>query len=128
VAREIGAPKATRPVEWRLLTKRAAPGLEDIIELIEWYRARWEVEIYFNVLESGCKVEALRLSAIDRIERALALFMIVAWRVAYLMRAGRTCPDMDATLFFDPDEIRGDICSRRSPSRASPRALTRCCV
>jgi hypothetical protein len=33
--------------------------------------------------------------------------MIVAWRIAYLMRLGRTCPDLDATLFFDQDEIRG---------------------
>ena len=43
----------------------------------------------------------------DRIERALALFMIVAWRIAYLMRLGRTCPDLDAAMFFDPDEIHG---------------------
>ena len=49
----------------------------------------------------------MQLSAIDRIERALALFMVVAWRVTYLMRKGRTCPDLDARLFFDPDEIRG---------------------
>ena len=26
---------------------------------------------------------------------------------AYLMRKERTCPDLDASLFFDPDEIRG---------------------
>jgi hypothetical protein len=33
--------------------------------------------------------------------------MVVAWRVTYLMRKGRTCPDLDAQLFFHPDEIRG---------------------
>lgn len=33
--------------------------------------------------------------------------MVVAWRVAYLMRLGRTGPDIDASNFFDPDEIRG---------------------
>lgn len=47
------------------------------------------------------------MGAIDRLERALALFMVVAWRVTYLMRKGRTCPDLDATLFFDDDEIHG---------------------
>ncbi len=30
----------------------------------------------------------------------------MAWRVTHLMRLGRTCPDLDAHLFFDPDEIR----------------------
>jgi hypothetical protein len=123
VAREIGAPKGTKPVEWRLLTNRAAPALEDVIELIEWYRARWEIEIYFNVLKNGCKVESLQLSAIDRIERALALFMIVSWRVAYLMRAGRTCPNLDAALFFDPDEIRAAYLLAKKPQPAEPPRL-----
>lgn len=45
-----------------------------------------------RLVKNGCKVEALELSAIDRIERALALFMVVAWRVIYLMRMGSTCP------------------------------------
>jgi hypothetical protein len=31
--------------------------------------------------------------------------MVVAWRIAYLMRSGRTCPDLDAALFFDPGEM-----------------------
>jgi hypothetical protein len=122
VAREIDAPKGVKPVEWRLLTNRAAPELEDVIELINFYRARWDIEIYFNVLKNGCKVEALQLSAIDRIERALALFMIVAWRVTYLMRVGRTCPELDAALFFDPDEIRGAyLLSKKPQPTESPR-------
>jgi hypothetical protein len=38
IAREIDMPKGAKPVEWRLLTNRAAPALEDVIELIDWYR------------------------------------------------------------------------------------------
>jgi hypothetical protein len=74
-------------------------------ELINWYRARWEIEIFFHGIKNGCEVEALQLGAIDRLERALALFMVVAWRITYLMRKGRTSPDLHATLFFDADEI-----------------------
>jgi hypothetical protein len=59
------------------------------------------------VLKNGREVEKLQLAAVDRVERALALFMAVAWRVAYLMRKDRDCPDLDAALFFDADEIRG---------------------
>jgi hypothetical protein len=33
--------------------------------------------------------------------------MIVAWRIAYLMRLGRTCRDLGAAMFFDQDEIHG---------------------
>ncbi|MBL4954761.1 transposase, partial [Neobacillus sp. YIM B02564] len=89
------------------MTNRLAPDREAVIELIDWYRARWEIELFFNVLKNGCKVEALQLSQMDRVERALVLYMIVAWRIARLMRLGRTCPDLDASLFFHADEIRG---------------------
>jgi len=63
------------------------------------------------------------LSGIDRIERALALFMVVAWRVTYLMRMGRTCPDLDATLFFEPDEIRGAYLLMKKPTPETPPRL-----
>jgi hypothetical protein len=72
------------------------------------------------VLKNGCEVESLQLATVDRLERALALFMVVAWRVTYLMRKGRTCPDLDASLFFDPDEIRGAhlLTKKKMPSTA----------
>jgi hypothetical protein len=122
VAREIGAPAGTKPVEWRLLTNRAAPALAEVVELIDWYRARWEIELFFHVIKNGCRVEALQLSSIERIERALALFLVVAWRIAYLMRTGRTCPDLDASLFFDPDEIQGAyLLTKKKPPNRPPR-------
>lgn len=119
MALEIDAPAGIEPVEWRLLTNRTATTRDEVIELIDWYRARWDIEIFFHVLKNGCKVEAMQLSHIDNIERALALFMVVAWRIAYLMRLGRICPDLDASLFFDPDEIRGAylLTKERRPDR-----------
>lgn len=122
VAREIGAPAGSKPVEWRLLTNREAPTLADVIELIDWYRARWEIEIFFHVLKNGCRVEALQLSGTDRLERALVLFLVVAWRIAHLVRTGRNGPDLDAALFFDPDEIRGAyLLTKKKPPSKPPR-------
>ncbi|MBG6221652.1 hypothetical protein H4V96_001138 [Janthinobacterium sp. CG_23.4] len=106
IAREVDAPEGVTPVAWRLLTNCPATTLEQACQVIDWYRARWEIELFFNVLKNGCKVEKMQLSSIDRLERALALYMVVAWRIAYLIRMGRTCPDLDASLFFDPDEIQ----------------------
>ena len=122
VACEVGAPAGTTPVQWRLLTNRAAPTLDAVIELIDWYRARWEIEMFFHVLKNGCGIEALQLTGVDRLERALALFMVVAWRIAHLMRTGRTCPNLDAALFFDPDEIRGAfLLTKKKPPKRPPR-------
>ena len=106
VASEVDAPAGVKPVCWRLLTNREVTTSAQIIELIEWYRARWEIEMFFHVLKSGCRVEALQLASLEKIERALTLFMVVSWRIARLMRLGRTCPELPASLMFDPDEIR----------------------
>ena len=78
-ATEVDPPTGEKPVEWRLLTNREAPTLADAATLIDWYRCRWEIEMFFNILKNGCKVEALQLAAMPRIELALSLFMIVAW-------------------------------------------------
>lgn len=61
--------------------------------------------------QEGCKVEELQLGTIDRIERALALYLVVVWSIAFLMRMGRTCSDLDAKLLFDPTKFRPPICS-----------------
>lgn len=100
-------------------TNRVASTLDEATELIEWYRARWEIEILFNVLKNDCQVEELQLGSIERLERALALFLVVAWRVTHLMRLGRTCPDLDARLFFDPDEI-GAVLAHENTSICQP--------
>ena len=70
VASEVDAPPGVKPVCWRLLTNRAATTAEQVIELIEWYRARWEIEMFFHVLKNGCRVEALQLASLEKIERA----------------------------------------------------------
>lgn len=104
VAKETHPPTGSKPVEWRLLTNRTVDTLEAVAELIDWYRARWEIEMFFHVLKNGCKIEALQLGTIAGLERVLALYMIVSWRIARLMRFGRTCPDLPADLFLDQDE------------------------
>lgn len=106
IAREFGAPEGVKAVEWRLLTNREAATFEEAVELIDWYRARWEIEIFFHILKNGCRVEALQLSTLARLELAITLYMVVAWRIDRLMRLGRACPDLDAELLFDRDEWR----------------------
>jgi hypothetical protein len=46
LAREEHPPAGEKAIEWRLLTNRGAETLEHVVELIEWYRRRWLVEIF----------------------------------------------------------------------------------
>jgi hypothetical protein len=122
IATEINAPAGETPIEWRLLTNRNVKDFAAAAELVDWYRARWEIELFFLVLKQGCRVEALQLSTIARIEKALVLFMIVAWRIARLMRLGRTCPDLDAALLFSSQEWQAAyILAKKRPPKQAPQ-------
>jgi hypothetical protein len=50
-------------IGWRLLCNCEVPDVHALAKLIDWYRARWEIEMFVNVLKNACRVEALQLSA-----------------------------------------------------------------
>ncbi len=94
LAKEINQPTNEKAVEWMLLTSLPIESLEQAQTVIGWYRARWEIEIYFRVLKSGCKVEGLRLESDDRIEKAFAVYMMIVWRLHNITMLAREKPDM----------------------------------
>jgi hypothetical protein len=48
--------------------------------------------------------------------------MVVAWRIARLMRLGRTCPELDAGLLFEREEWEAAfILNKKRPPKKSPR-------
>jgi len=123
IASEMNPPPGVKPLEWRLLTNRRVDGLDGAVELIDWYRARWEIEMFFHVLKTGCRVEALQLATIDKVERALSIFMVVAWRIAQLMRLGRICPDLEAELLFEREEWQAAYLLMKKPFPKRPPRL-----
>ena len=77
--------------------------------------------MFFHVLKNGCRIEALQLGSIEKIERALVLYMVVVWRIARLMRLGRACPDLNAQLMFEPDEWKAAfILNKKRPPHQAP--------
>ena len=48
----------------------------------------WLIEIFFRILKSGCRVEALQLGTLERLERALVLYLIIAWRLLHRVFVG----------------------------------------
>ena len=76
VTEEIKPPKGEEPITWVLLTNLPATTKKQALEKVQWYLCRWEIEVFFRVLKSGCKIEKLQLERKERIEPALALYMI----------------------------------------------------
>jgi hypothetical protein len=104
LATEPNPPAGEDPLDWLLLTNIPIDTPEQARETLAWYLCRWQVEVYFKVLKSGCRVEQLQLETRERLEPALAFYMIIAWRVLYLTMLGRECPEMPCDTVFADEE------------------------
>src|SRR5256884_6887919 len=77
---EVKAPEGVEPLEWLLLTTLPVETFQQAAQCVLWYRFRWLIERYHFVMKSGCRLEKLQLETAERLERALALYCIVALR------------------------------------------------
>lgn len=102
--REEGAPPGQAPIDWLLLSDLAVATFAQATTVVEYYCCRWQIEIFFRVLKSGCRVEKLQLEHEKRLRPAIALYLIVAWRVMFVMGAGRACPQLPCSVLFEEAE------------------------
>ena len=117
-------PPGEDPLDWLLLTNLPVETPEQAIEKLQWYLCRWQIEIYFKVLKSGCRIEELQLEKRERLEPALAFYMIIAWRVLYLTMLGRECPEMPCdTVFADEEWQAVYLVTQRKPPPEQPPSL-----
>ncbi len=54
LATEENAPEGLEPLKWVLLTTAPTENFEDACERLAWYAKRWNIEIFFRTLKSGC--------------------------------------------------------------------------
>lgn len=124
LAEETEPPAGTAPVQWLLLTTLPVECFEQAIELLQWYLCRWEIELLFKVLKSGCEVEKLQLQNLSRLEPAIALYLIIAWRVMLLRMTARHCPELPCDVVFETEEWHAIyIVSQRTPPPDRPPPL-----
>jgi hypothetical protein len=122
LAFEPNPPADEDPLVWVLLTNLPVETPQQAIEKLAWYLCRWQIEVYFKVFKSGCRVEQLQLEKRERLEPALAFYMIIAWRVLYLTMLGRECPEMPCDTVFADEEWRAVylVTQRQAPPDAPP--------
>jgi hypothetical protein len=72
--------------------------------VMQWYRARWEIELFFRVLKQGRQIERLRLATDHRLLNALATYLIIAWRIHTITMLGRAYLEAPCEVAFEPRE------------------------
>jgi hypothetical protein len=103
-AREPRPPQGVEPILWRLLTTLPVITAAAAIEKVRWYARRWGVEVFHKIVKSVCRAEGRQLETAARLERALMIDLVVAWRTQVLTQVGRQNPDLPATDYFTEPE------------------------
>ena len=97
---ELSAPEGETPIRWQLLTTLPVDGFDAARECVRYYSLRWLIERYHFVLKSGCRIEQSQLRTAERLERLLALYFVVAWRLLWLTYAARADGAQPCTVGF----------------------------
>lgn len=101
---EPNPPAGVAAIRWMLLTNVPVATAEQARTLIEWYRCRWEIEIFFRVIKNACQIESLRLQNAARLENAIAVYLIIAWRLHMLTMLARAHPDVPCDQVLSEQE------------------------
>jgi len=103
---ESAPPEATAPVEWFLLTTVDIRSAEDAVQCLRWYCLRWRIEDFHRVLKSGCGVEEIAHETAERIRRAIAINLVIAWRIMLMTLLGREIPELPPEVLFSDIELQ----------------------
>lgn len=101
---EIDPPANEKPINWLLFTSLKANTLEEAKQIVDYYLARWGIETFFHVLKTGCQIERLQFEEGTRVLKCIGLYLVVAWRILYVMGMGRSSPEMPCDVIFDENE------------------------
>lgn len=103
--REVNAPPGTEPVDWKLLTQEPIETSEDILNVVDDYRARWVIEEFFMALKTGCAFEKRQLESCFSLLNALAIFSPIAWQLLRLRTFDRSEPHLPANSVLTKSQI-----------------------
>jgi len=80
-------------LSWRIITTLAIESAEVAKEVLNIYSKRWNVELYFKSLKTGCTVEDCRLGEAGKLIKYISLMSVIAWRIFWINFVGREDPE-----------------------------------
>lgn len=104
---ELNPPRGEKPIEWMLLTNEPVRTCADAWRVAAWYERRWIIEEYHKSLKTGCRIEDLQFTAVERLQPMIALLSAVALTLLNLRDASRR-PDAAtrrATTLFSSEYV-----------------------
>ena len=101
---EESPPPDEAAISWTLITSLPVTTLPMALEVVRFYKMRWNIELYFKCLKTGCNIEDCRLSTGDRLMRFISLQSIIAWRILWMTFLNRIEPDVSCEVVLTESE------------------------
>jgi hypothetical protein len=87
------------------LTNLPVKSLLDAIEKNEWYAMRWKIEMFHEVLKSGCRAEESKLRTSEGLAKLIATPRIVGWRIFWMTMLQRENTTEEPAAVFTENEL-----------------------
>jgi hypothetical protein len=97
---EDNPPEGENGIEWFLLTTVGVQSAEDAEKCLRWYCLRWRIEDWHRVLKSGCRIEDAAHKTAERLKRAIAINLVIGWRIMLMTLLGREISELSAEVIF----------------------------
>lgn len=119
---EPNPPAGQEPVEWILLTTEPVGTSEEILKVVDWYRARWTIEELFKALKTGCAYEKRQIETYKGLLKVLAVFLPIAYHLLLLRSLARRSEAVPAHLALTRVQLQVLAAAVESPLPEKPTA------
>ena len=100
----VDATDRNADLSWRLLTTMPIHSKSDAIEVLQIYSKRWNIELFFKALKTGCNIEDCRLGDSSKLIKYISLMNIIAWRILWSNFVSREAPEVSCENIFIESE------------------------
>lgn len=108
VERSETIPAGEVPIEWRLYTTHQIDSVEQAMQCVQWYRARWYIEELFRLLKTeGLDIEASQLESGLALKKLMLFSLQAALQIMILKIAyDQKREDCSAQIIFTEKQIQ----------------------
>ncbi len=102
---ELDPPEGMVAVHWRLVTTEPIETVQQVSDIVDIYRARWQIEEFFKAAKTGCQFKTLQLETATALIVALTIYSAVAWQLLLMRWLDRNEPEAPATRALSSTEL-----------------------
>jgi hypothetical protein len=119
---EPAPPNGEAPVQWTLLTSEPIATPEQLLRVVDFYRARWTIEEFFKAMKSGCACEKRQFESLHALVNCFATCIPIAWRLLRLRNQARETPSAPASDMLSSTMLRVLAAAPRARLPKNPTA------